>query len=172
MHFLKKRTLHCALYSLLHFSKHELPWTLNLNTLSLSILWCKYNDIVNKIFVGMFACSRLKLIIIFCSYLKPKRDYIWICKSAISLMYPWVSLQSQGIEQNGWTCWRMKPSVVVNLSEVSIGRTRQQNIIISPLILFIWEDLYYLMNYRVYITPQTKNWNMDLNSLHLPRQIE
>lgn len=78
MHFLKKRTLHCALYSLLHFSKHKLTWTLNLNTLSFIILWCKYNDIVNKIFVGMFACSRLKLImnIIFCSYLKPKRGYI------------------------------------------------------------------------------------------------
>jgi len=28
----------------------------------------------------------------------------------------------------------------------------------------IWEDLYYLKNYRVYITPQTKNWKMDLKS--------
>lgn len=30
----------------------------------------------------MFACSTLKLImnIIFCSYLKPKIDYIWIAK--------------------------------------------------------------------------------------------
>lgn len=38
----------------------------------------------------MFACSRLKLImnIIFCSYLKPKRDYIWICKTAILLSCP------------------------------------------------------------------------------------
>lgn len=31
----------------------------------------------------MFACSRLKLIMtfFFCSYLKPKRDYIWILQN-------------------------------------------------------------------------------------------
>lgn len=172
--------MHCALYSLLHFSKHKLTWTLNLNTLSLSILWCKYNDIVNKIFVGMFACSRLKLImnIIFCSYLKPKRDYIWIRKTAVLLLYPWVLLQSQGILQNGWTCWFEQGEWNHQWSWTYqlffLGLAHQQNIIISPLILFIWEDLYYLMNYRVYITPQTKNWKMDLKSLHLqlPRQIE
>lgn len=62
----------------------------------------------------------------------------------------------------------------LDLSVVFLGLAHQQNIIICPLLLFIWEDLYYLMNYRVYITPQTKNWKMDMKSLHLqlPRQIE
>lgn len=74
LHFLKKRTLHCALY----------PWYIFKTQLG---LWIEHTsshvntrEIVNKILV-MFACSRQKLIIIiiFCFYLKPKREYIRIC---------------------------------------------------------------------------------------------
>ena len=153
MHFLKKRTLHCALYSLLHFSKHKLTWTLNLNTLSLNTLWCKYSDIVYKIFVGMFACSRLKSIMnycfvfVFCSYLKPKRDYIWISLSIIAITGHLAEWMDVGLNKESET--------------IKFG-TPTEILWFIPWFLFIWEDLYYLMNYRVYITPQTKNWNMDL----------
>lgn len=61
----------------------------------------------------------------------------------------------------------------LDLSVVFVGLTHETEYYNFSLD-FIWEDVYYLMNYRVYITPQTKNWEMNLNSLHLelPQQIE
>lgn len=84
----------------------------------------------------MFACSRLKLImiIIFCSYLKPKRDYIWICKTAIFIVVSLSIIAITGHSAEWMDVGLNEENETMNgcgldLSVVFLGSTRQYRIL-------------------------------------------
>ena len=87
----------------------------------------------------MFACSRLKLMnIIFCSYLKPKRDYIWICKAANFIVVSLSIVAITGHLAEWMDVGLNEENETIDGRELDLSVVFfQQNIIICPLILFI-----------------------------------